>query len=52
MGGAFRVWLLLKWVGQLWQSKLFRLEICSKNAGLQGSTCNILVAMFGNFAIQ
>ena len=34
-----RVWLWLKWVGQLWQSKLlFRLEICSKNAGLQGST--------------
>jgi len=26
-----RVWLWLKWVGQLWQSKLlFRLEICSK----------------------
>jgi len=22
MGGAFRVWLWLKWVGQLWQSKL------------------------------
>ena len=30
-----RVWLWLKWVGQLWQSKLlFRLEVCSKNAGL------------------
>ena len=39
MGRAFRVWLWLKWVGQLWQSKLlFYLEICSKNAGLQGST--------------
>ena len=36
---AFRVWLWLKWVGQLWKSKLlFHLEICSKNAGLQGST--------------
>jgi len=34
-----RVWLWLKWVGQLWQSKLlFCLEICSRNAGLQGST--------------
>ena len=34
-----RVWIWLKWVGQLRQSKLlFRLEICSKNAGLQGST--------------
>ena len=30
-----RVWLWLKLVGQLWQSKLlFRLEVCSKNAGL------------------
>ena len=29
--------LWVKWVGQLWQSK-FRLEICSKTAGLQGST--------------
>ena len=36
---GLRVWLWLKWVGQLWQSKLlFRLEVCSKNAGLQGST--------------
>ena len=34
------VWLWLKWVGgQLWQSKLlFCLEICSKKAGLQGTT--------------
>ena len=34
------VWLWLKWVGQLSQSKLlFRLEICSKNAGL-GPVCD------------
>ena len=39
MSWELRVWLRLKWVGQLRQSKLlFRLEICSKNAGLQGST--------------
>ena len=31
--------LCLKWVGQLWQSELlFPWGICSKNAGLQGST--------------
>ena len=31
MGGAFRVWLWLKWVWQLWQSKLLLcLGICSK----------------------
>ena len=36
---GLRMWLWLKWVGQLWQSKLlFRFEICSKIAGLQGST--------------
>ena len=35
MGGVFRVW-------QLWQSKLlFRLEICSENADLQGSPTSI-----------
>ena len=35
MGGA----LWPKWVVQLLRSKLlFRLEICSKNAGLQGSS--------------
>ena len=48
MGGAFmayngrsiydlKVWLWLKWVGQLWQSKLpFRLEICSKMLVFRG----------------
>ena len=54
MGGAFRVWLWLKWVGQLWQRKLlFRLETCSKNAGLQGSNLpdNCMTTGFGPFEL-
>ena len=54
MGGAFRVWLRLKWVGQLWQRKLlFRLETCSKNAGLQRSTLsdNCMTTGFGPFEL-
>ena len=46
MSWELRVWLRLKWVGQLRQSKLlFHLEICSKNAGLQGSVCTIYFHM-------
>ena len=37
MGGAFRVWLWLIWVDS-YDKLLFCLEICSKNAGLQGNT--------------
>ena len=37
MSGEFRVWLWLKWLGQLWQIAVLFLEICSKNAGLQES---------------
>ena len=55
MGGAFRVWLWLKWVGHLWQSKLlFRLEICSKNAGVQESTLSghHMTTGFGPFELH
>ena len=48
------LWLWLKWVGQLWQSKLlFCLEICSKNAGLQGSTLSdhCMTTGFGPFEL-
>ena len=65
MGGPFmayngwgiydlRVWLWLKWVGQLRQSKLlFRLEICSKIAGPQGSTLSDhrITIGFGHFEL-
>ena len=57
MGGAFMTMcghLWHKWVGQLWQSKLSHLEICSTNAGLQVSTpsCHCMTTGFSVFELS